>query len=152
MARIIVLDSSPVWLASSALGKPPADACRAWIKALEAGGARVALPEIADYEVRREFLLRGAAAGIRRLDGLKGALQFQPIATAAMLKAAEFWALLRAGGLPTADPRELDADAILAGQATTIGQPGDTVTIATTNIGHLGRFPGVDAKIWTTIS
>lgn len=152
MARVIVLDTSPLWLAASAVGKPPADACRAWIKAIEIAGYQIVLPEICDYEVRREFLLRGAIAGIRRLDSLKATIDYQPINTLTMLKAAEFWAHLRQGGLPTAGSRELDADAILAAQTILAGQPGDTVTIATTNVGHLSRFPGVDAQLWSAIS
>ena len=50
-------------------------------------------------------------------------------------------------GLPDA----LDADAILAGQAALAGQPGDTVTIATTNLAHFESFPGVDAQTWDQI-
>lgn len=152
MARIIVLDAGPLWLAASARGKPPADQCRAWLRARIAGGAEVFLPEIADYEVRREFLRRGATAGIPRLDALKATLDYREITTPAMLRAAEFWALLRQGGMPTAGDEGLDADAILAGQADTSGQPGDVVTIATTNVRHLGRFPGIDAQLWTAVT
>jgi hypothetical protein len=57
-----------------------------------------------------------------------------------MIRAAEFWALLRQMGIPTASPDALDADAILAGQAALAGQPGDAITIATTNLAHLNRF------------
>src|SRR5208282_5612603 len=67
------------------------------------------------------------------------------------LKAAEFWAFLRQSGIPTASPDALDADVILAGQAALAGQPGDTVTIATTNLAHLSRFPGIDAQTWDQI-
>jgi len=63
----------------------------------------------------------------------------------AIVKVAEFWAFLRQAGLPTASPDAFDADAILAGQAALAGQPGDTVTIAMTNLAHLIRFPGIDA-------
>ncbi len=47
---------------------------------------------------------------------------------------------------------DLDADAILAGQATTLGGAGDVVTVATSNVGHLARFPGLDARQWATIT
>jgi hypothetical protein len=30
--------------------------------------------------------------------------------------------------------------------------PGSVVIIATTNVGHLGRFPGIDARLWNTIT
>jgi hypothetical protein len=59
--------------------------------------------------------------------------------------------LIRNSGVPTASPDALDADAILAGQAALAGQPGDTVTIATTNLTHLNRFPGIDAQNWDQI-
>jgi hypothetical protein len=38
--------------------------------------------------------------------------------------------------------------ALLAGQAALAGQHDDTVTIATTNLAHLNRFPGIDAGTW----
>ena len=70
--------------------------------------------------------------------------------TDAIIKAAEFRALLRQSGIP-AVTRCLHANAILAGQAAFAGQPGDTVTIATTNLAHLNRFPGIDAQTWDQI-
>ncbi len=75
-----------------------------------------------------------------------------PITRPAILKAAEFWSLLRNEGKGTADPKELDGDAILAAQAVTTAQPGDKVIVATTNPGHLNRFPGVTAEPWEYIS
>ena len=73
------------------------------------------------------------------------------LSTDAMIKAAKFWALLRQSGVPTSSPEARDGDAILAGQAALAGQPGDTVTIATTNLAHLNRFPGIDARVWDQI-
>jgi hypothetical protein len=133
-------------------GKPPADACRAWILALEAAAADVVVPAVADYEVRRELTRLGAPSQLVNLDVLRTRYQYLPVTTAAWDQAAAFWALLRNAGLPTAGPQHLDADAILAGQAMTAGRPGDTVTVATTNLSHLGRFPGIDARLWASIS
>ncbi len=152
MARIIVLDAGPLGLASQATGVVRADHCRNWIRDLDAAGARVVAPEIADYEVRRELLRVGATAGIRRLDRLVSALLYDPITTPAMRLAAEFWSQVRRAGSPTADPHALDADCILAAQASLLSAPGDPVEIATTNPGHLGRFPGVRAEIWEKIA
>ena len=59
--------------------------------------------------------------------------------------------LAQTGGHPDGVADALDADAILAGQAAFAGQPGDTVTIATTNLAHLSRFPGIDAQTWDQI-
>ena len=54
--------------------------------------------------------------------------------------------------LDTQTIEALDGDAILAAQAVTAAQPGDRVIVATTNVGHLNRFPGVEAKPWDYIT
>jgi predicted nucleic acid-binding protein len=110
-----------------------------------AADSTVYLPEIADYEVRRSFLLEGLLASIRRLDLLKANLTYLPLSTSMMLKAAELWADARRRGVPTADPKELDADAILAAQALAVGG-----VVVTENVGHLARF--VEARDWTEIT
>lgn len=152
MARIIVLDAGPLGEASKPRGKPDADRCRDWIRAMDATGARVVVPEVADYEVRRELIRAGAVAGLGRLDRLVSALDYDPITTPAMRRAAELWAAVRNAGVPTAHPLALDADAVLAAQALLLGGPGDAVTVATTNARHITRFPGVDARPWELIT
>src|SRR5207249_3604130 len=137
MARIIVLDSTPLGLASSPQGRIRGDVCRAWLDALRLAGVRVVVPEVADYEVRRELLHIGAHAGLKRLDTLESRLIYDPITTPIMRRAADLWADVRRRGLPTASNQALDADAILAAQAALIGVPGDTVTVATSNVAHL---------------
>lgn len=152
MARFIILDTGPPGLASRPRGQPDADRCRTWIAALLNAGARVVAPEIADHEVRRELLRVGATAGVRRLDHTIGLLEFDPIATPTMRRAAEFWAMVRRAGLPTADPHALDADCILAAQAALLAGPGDVVMIASNNVRHLVRFPGIAAEEWEKIT
>lgn len=109
----------------------------------------IRVPEIADYEVRRELLRAGKTKGIERLDALKSHIGYIPITTEVMLKAAEFWAQARMSGRPTSDHKALDADVILAAQAFVIGDEGDDVIIATTNVGHLSLF--ASAKLWHEI-
>ncbi len=150
MARIIVLDAGPLGLASKPPGKPDADRCRAWVRALDASGARIVVPEIADYEVRRKLLHIGAKAGVRRLDQLKTGLEYCPLTTDAMQRAAELRASVRSAGQPTAPPEALDGDCILAAQALLSAGAGDVVTVATDNVGHLGRM--VDAGVWESLS
>ena len=155
MARLIVLDSSVLSLAARPRGEPEADACRLWAAGLLAAGDRVAVPEVADYEVRRGLIKGGATAGggLGRLDALASIYQYLPIDTATMRRAAELWAHVRNAGLPTAHPRALDADAVLAAQATMAAGPGDAVIVATENRAHIGRFPGIDAaEPWRSIA
>ena len=107
------------------------------------------IPEIADYEVRRELLRAGKEQGIKRLDALKSLLAYAPITTPVMLRAAAFWASARKMGRQSADDTSLDADMILAAQAATLGDR-DDVMIATTNIRHLALF--ASARAWREIS
>ena len=107
-------------------------------------GVEVIIPEIADYELRRELIRAGLAESIQRLDQLKNVLDYRPIDTTTMLRAAEFWADARKRHKPTADPKELDGDAILAAQAQLAG-----ATVATDNVGHLSLF--VETRHWRDI-
>jgi len=63
--------------------------------------------------------------------------------------AADYWAQARRQGQPTAHPESLDADVILAAQATVLSNAGYSVVVATDNPGHLARY--VDAKPWQSI-
>ncbi|MFM7174195.1 MAG: nuclease [Caldilinea sp.] len=103
------------------------------------------VPEIADYEVRRELLRAEKYAGLARLDALAQEIECLPITTVAMRVAAQLWAQTRQRGKPTADDRALDGDVILAAQVLTSEYP--EAVIATTNVGHLSLF--VEAMLWT---
>jgi predicted nucleic acid-binding protein len=118
---------------------------------MDQSGARIVVPEIADFEIRRELERLGNVPGLRRLDALAQVFLYAEITTPVMRRAAEFWAAVRRRGLPTAGDQSLDADAILAAQAALIGGPGDTAAVATGNVSHLARFPGIHAQDWTTI-
>ena len=48
-------------------------------------------------------------------------------------------------------PAVVPSDAILAGQAALVGQPGDTVTVATSNVAYLIRLLGIATWIWHPI-
>ncbi len=144
MAEIVLLDAGPLGMASH---PRPSQEILAWIARLLDSGIEVLVPEIADYEVRRELLRAGRDKGIHRLDELKTTLGYVAITTEAMQKAAEFWAEARRRGRPTAHERSLDADAILAGQAATVLR--DDVVVATANPRHLSRF--VQAERWQEI-
>lgn len=108
----------------------------------DAAGRRVVVPEITDYEVRRELLRLGRSRAIARLDALAQATEYVPITTAAMRKAADLWAQARQQGQPTAGDNTIDADVILIAQALTLGA--QSVIIATVNVGHLSRFAPAD--------
>lgn len=151
MNPIVVLDAGPLNLTCYDPGRPVPDRCLKWLADLDSAGIIIILPSIADFEVRRELIRLGASSRLRNLDALRYRLAYLDISREALDKAAAFWADLRNKGLPTAGPDSLDADAILAGMAATIGRPGDSVIVATTNVRHLTRFPGMDARFWEAI-
>ncbi len=111
------------------------------------GGTRVIIPEIADYEIRRELLRAGKTRGIAKLDALAQWLEYLPITTSAMRRAAELWAMARQHGQQTAADAALDADMILVAQVNTLAAP--NTVIATTNVGHLAAFAPAD--VWQNI-
>jgi hypothetical protein len=52
----VILDTTPLGLVTQRTGKSnQADACRLWMRDLLMSGLRVYIPEVADYEVRREL-------------------------------------------------------------------------------------------------
>ena len=148
--RLIFLDSGPLGLLAHPLGRPLPDRCREWVKDLSATGVRIFVPEIADYEVRRELIRLGLAASLGRLDRVKATLDYAPLTTDVILRAADLWATVRRAGIPTTSPEALDCDCILAAQAILATGTADTVTVATGNVGHLSRF--VDARLWESIT
>jgi predicted nucleic acid-binding protein len=151
MSRIVLLDSGPLGIVTNPKAASPlSQEGKVWLQSLPLKGYIVMLPEIADYEVRRELIRVGKTAGIRRLDQLKSQIPYRPLTTEVMLLAAQLWADARNRGKPTADRNALDGDVILAAQAILEVNAGNEVVIATTNVGHLSQF--VDAREWLLIS
>lgn len=148
MTRAVLLDSAPLGLLSAPPRRPDVQACRRWLTRLIAAGVRMVVPEIIDYELRRELLRARKTSSVARLDALAQTAEYLPITTAAMRRAAELWAQARQQGRPTAGDKTIDADMILAAQALTLGVA--DVVIATTNIRHLSPF--VPAELWPTIT
>jgi predicted nucleic acid-binding protein len=122
-------------------------ACRQWVDDCLASGRRVIIPELADYEVRRELIRTNSRVSLSNLDLLAQRLEYLPMTTSAMRLAAELWAQARKAGRPTAPDPALDADVILAAQALNLNSP---VVVATHNPSHLARY--VAAELWSTIA
>jgi predicted nucleic acid-binding protein len=141
---IILLDAGPLGMISNPRASTSNRECYEWMESLVIDGAQVLVPEITDYEIRRELLRASKIQGITRLDLIKNTVGYLPITTPMMLKAAELWAQARRSGIPTADPKALDCDVILAAQALEVNG-----TIATENVGHLSRFTA--AEHWRKI-
>jgi hypothetical protein len=103
MSLIVLLDAGPLGMITNPKSSSDNEACKNWLASLTYSGVEVVIPEIADYEVRRELLRAGKEKGLGRLDALKGMLGYAPITTPVMLKAAQFWASARRMGRQSAD-------------------------------------------------
>jgi predicted nucleic acid-binding protein len=143
---LILLDTGPLGMITHTKGNAQCQACKEWFNTIS---DRVMLPEIADYELRRELLRAGKIRGLRQLDQLKTIIPYLPLTTDTMLKAAELWAQARNQGYPTAPPAALDGDVILVAQAILLRSHGYDTVIATTNVGHLSRL--TPAQVWQEI-
>lgn len=147
MSRYVLLDTGPLGMLAR---RRPDPAVTQWVRALTGASARLAIAEIADYELRRELLRAGLSGSLAVLDGLPRAFDYMPITTSVLRRAADLWAMVRRQGHPTADPHALDGDVILAAQAHELINAGHSAVVATTNVGHLARL--VAAQRWDTIS
>jgi predicted nucleic acid-binding protein len=150
MSRFVLLDSGPLGLVTGPRKLADANACRTWLETVLAVGIEVRVPDIADYEVRRELLRARRFRGIQHMDELRARIGYLAITSETLFLAAEFWAQLRQQGKPTADNAALDGDVILAAQAALLHGMGHSVVVATTNVGHLARL--VPAKHWQNIT
>ena len=149
--KYIALDSSPLGLLTQRPDAEEAEECRLWLARRLREGAKFLVPEIVNYELRRELLRARKSASIRRLDDLleDESVLLIPITSQALQLAAMLWAQARQQGRPTADVHALDVDVILAAQVLTAGYSPSEFVVATTNISHISRF--VPADLWTNI-
>jgi predicted nucleic acid-binding protein len=149
MCRAILLDSGPLGLLMQR--HSAGDDCRRWLADHLLAGDRVIVPEIIDYELRRELIRGNYTAAVANLDAFNAAQvdRYLPLTTVQLKSAAQLWADIRNQGLPTADRHALDVDVILAAQALSLGLPPSLYVIATTNVTHLSRF--VPADLWENI-
>ncbi len=146
----ILLDSSPLGTLSNPAQTPEVIAISAWAADCDDAGHTLYVPEVIDYEIRRELLRAGKSVGLAKLNALKMGLTYLPLTTDAMLLAADLWAQSRRRGQTTGDPKKLDIDVILAAQALLLPVPLPDLILATANVGHLSQF--VPAALWTSIT
>lgn len=148
---LLVLDSSPLGVLSNPVANKLTQQAQEWAAYHQRAGNRLAVPEIADYEIRRELLRAGKVPSIARLDELCAGLEYLPLTTKVMHDAASLWAEARNAGHPTAHPHTLDGDVLLAAQARSAQAEfaPEPVVVATTNVAHLARY--TDARLWSDI-
>jgi predicted nucleic acid-binding protein len=151
VARTVLLDSGPLGLLTVPGDHGPGGEARRWFADLLASGATILVADVVAFEVRRELKRRKATAKLARL-----AMFLQDVGRAehsaeVWVRAEDLWALVRQDRLPTAPDEALDGDCLLAATAAALGAEGDQVEVATMNVRHFDRFPGVAAREWRSI-
>lgn len=150
----VVLDTTALGLLTQKSGHAQGENCRAWLSGLEAVGSRFYVPEIADYEVRRELLRVGKMTSVLRLDMFLAAEpdRFLALTTMDVRLAVQLWAQARQSGHVTAPPEALDGDVLIAAQARRLVAANfglSSVIVATENPRH---FAGLAAgALWSDL-
>jgi predicted nucleic acid-binding protein len=134
--KVVLLDTHPLSQVTHPKIEPKV---QKWLKSLKESKTAIRVPEISDYELRRELLREGKKNSIERLNAISQ-ISLIPITPETMRKAAELWAWVRNQGKPTASNDSLDGDVILAAQAILQLQSFHEVIVVTTNLKHISRF------------
>jgi predicted nucleic acid-binding protein len=147
MTKAVLLDTNPLSQVIHPRIKPEVIK---WLQSLQKTATVLRVPEIADYELRRELLRARKQKSIERLNQINQPPQSIPITTGVMRKAAELWAWVRNQGQATTSKDSLDGDVVLAAQAIFQLDKFDEVAIVTTNLKHISRFQckGIEVLDW----
>ncbi len=151
MNKVVLLDACTLGMVSNPNDSQDNRRCQEWAMDLHRKGTSVCIPEIADYEIRRELIRANKAVGLAELERIIGIYRYLPLCTNAMRLAAQFWSDARTilGKMAAADPR-LDADMIVCAQARVLQMEENVeVVVATSNVRHLVSF--VNASEWYEI-
>jgi predicted nucleic acid-binding protein len=149
VSDVLLLDSGPLGLITQPQRSHEVIAITDWLKDCLREGARVLVPAIVYYEIKRELLRANKTIGIARLDAFVNAApdRYLALSDDALRFAAELWAQSRRAGRPTADTLALDIDVLLAAQSLRVA---GSAVVATTNPKHLSQF--VPALLWRDIN
>jgi predicted nucleic acid-binding protein len=152
MSLTVFLDAGPLGILTNPKRPPETVNAMTWAVTMIRAGHHFRVPAIADYEVRRELERAGKSTGLAALDAWNSAApdRYLPLSDSALRLGAKLWASARNAGTATADPKELDADVLIAAQALDTGVPPSDFIIATVNVGHLALFAPAD--LWTNIN
>jgi predicted nucleic acid-binding protein len=112
VSDVLFLDSGPLGLITQPQRSSEVIAITDWLKDCLLAGARVLVPAIVYYEIKRELLRANKSVGIARLDAFVNATpdRYLPLTDDALRFGAELWAQSRRAGRPTAEAAALDID------------------------------------------
>jgi hypothetical protein len=149
--RIVLLDESPLAAITHPSSKGDAGVAKTWYAELRAAGITVRVPQIADYELRRQLILKNFLSSIALLNQvIRQTGGLVPIKEKTFQHAAKLWAQRRKNNEAARDDKSLDGDMILCAQAWSLTRPRQKVIVASSNIKHLKSF--VECDEWKNIT
>lgn len=120
-----------------------------WLYGHVLAGATIVVPQICDYELRREYIRKNNEKSLKHLNDLIEKSEYALTTKDIWHKAANLWADCRNRGKRLADDHALDGDVILIATIKDDGNIGAQCIVATTNVKHLIDF--VDARLFHEI-
>ena len=139
----VILDTGSLSLVAAPVGICLGDQSKAWFTALEDIGCRFYVPQMADYEVRRELIRAGKTESVVMLDEFIATEpdRYRLLTAADVARAAGFWARLRNANRGGSPQEALDADLLIAAQAEALAEETrlQGVVVATSNVRASGR-------------
>ena len=135
--------------------------CQAWLERLLSRGIYIIVPEICDYEVRRGLIFedkrKGRVNGIKlqALNKIKSSIDFVPLTSRVLLKAAELWAEVQING--RGNRKGVNVDMIVSAHWHIEKEnfPGRYIVIATKNLKDFEIFDDtiyeVECESWEHI-
>lgn len=150
MSRIVLLDTGPLGYIVHPNDTGDLGRCKQWLEQLQTANVMVKVPQIADYELRRELIRMPSPASIALLNKLiKATGGLVRISIGTMQRAAQLWAQSRNVHRPNSGDEALDGDMILCAHALLLTEKRNVVEIATTNVKDLKDY--TTAKLWSDI-
>ena len=151
---LVLLDSEPLGMVTHPEASQEASECSHWLEGLLSQGVGVAVPEIADYVIRRTYVHRENQRSLVLLDSLATDIGYLRVHTETFVIAAALWGKARQAGVGTAPEKRLDIDCILAAQAHQASLKPQNVLIATIDTDDLTRYDTdrVRAMRWRDIA
>lgn len=152
MNRVGLIDSGP--LGDIIKPHPSADVVR-WVHFVKENKIALRVPEIIDYELRRELILQGLKGNsdsyksIGNLNKYRRTKRFIPLEPSVTLTdACDIWANLRNNNQGTADIKNIDVDVILVTQALSMKKDFEEIIVITGNLSDIRRFCHLGIRVW----
>jgi toxin FitB len=145
MTGLIILDSAPLGFFCNPKNRDNYKKLSNFVKSLNFS---IGVPEIIDYELRRNLELENLQKSISLLSQFQQRRQLISLESEDLIRAAELWAWCRKQGSTTTENKGIDIDVILVSQALSRKDFFNKVVILTIDTGDLSVFCDLGLHLW----